>query len=375
MVPPPRVLEINVISAHDLALVSKSMKSYAVAWVDPDRKVTTRVDQTDLNNPSWNEKFVFRVDDRFLTDETSAIMIEIYAAAWLKDALIGSVRVLISHLFGTLTNSSSATRYVALQVRRPSGRPQGIINMGITLLDNTMRSMPIFAELCAAGGTFSDVTPAPNEVKPQTKQHKDDQHIEKSETKDNKNRKLRRSHSDRTDLTSEDYSRRQGSVGDASSSICNGSASVVKGNGSVINGSQCSSDVGPSASVVAAAIAKGLYKAPGSAKKPANNGGGGLVTEELRTKENEEGLKSKVERWRTEVPPIYDHSKMKANNKHGGRARRRTDSGGLFSCFGNAFGCEISITCGGGGNSKRKYQNGKVCHLSTVDDNYSQSYV
>lgn len=396
MVPPPRVLEISIVSAHDLALISKNMKTYSVAWVDPERKLTTRVDQNGLNNPSWNEKFVFRVDDRFLTDETSAIMIEIYAAAWLKDALIGSVRVLISHLFGTLTNnSSSSTRYVALQVRRPSGRPQGIINLGITLLDNTMRSMPLFAELCAAGANFSEVSSGANDVmKPAAttqnnnnkQQPKDDQELEKVlKPKDNSSSKakLRRSQSDKTDLTSEDYSKNSshqaqqptctGSV--VTGSICNG-GSVVKGSGSIVNGSQCSSDVGPSASVVAAAIAKGLYKAP----TPPKTGAGGLITEEwtaAKESDGQEGMKSKVERWRTELPPIYDNSKMRANSKHGGRPRRRTDGGGLFSCFGNAFGCEISITCGGGNGSsnKKKYQNGKVCHLSSVDDNYSQSYV
>lgn len=394
MVPPPRVLEISIVSGHDLALVSKSMKTYSVAWVDPERKLTTRVDQNGLNNPSWNEKFVFRVDDRFLTDETSAIMIEIYAAAWLKDALIGSVRVLISHLFGTLThNSSSSTRYVALQVRRPSGRPQGILNLGITLLDNTMRSMPLFAELCGAGANFSEVSSGANDVmKPETttaqnsKQPKDDQELERVlKPKDNSlpKAKLRRSQSDKTDLTSEDYSKNSshqaqqptgtGSV--VTGSICNG-GSVVKGSGSMVNGSQCSSDVGPSASVVAAAIAKGLYKAP----TPPKTGAGGLVTEEwtaaAKESDQQEVMKSKVERWRTELPPIYDNSKMSANSKHGGRPRRRTDSGGLFSCFGNAFGCEISITCGGGNSSnKKKYQNGKVCNLSSVDDNSSQSYV
>ncbi|XP_031283874.1 uncharacterized protein LOC116142580 [Pistacia vera] len=384
MVAPSRVLEISVISAHDLAFVSKSMKTYVTAWIHSDRKVTTRVDQSGLNNPNWNEKFVFRVDDRFLADETSAIMIEIYAAAWLKDALIGSVRVLISHLFGSLSNNASATRFVALQVRRPSGRPQGILNMGITLLDNTMRSLPLLTELCAMGGTFSDISSIRNSIDAKTKKlNKDDLELGKLNinNKARKNVKLRRSLSDMTDLTSEDYAK-HGVVNVGS--MCNGS--VVKGNnnnGSMVNESLCSSDVGPSASVVAAAIAKGLYKTPAQAKTapaPANEGGNiGLLTDGWTGKvQNEENLKFRLDGWRNEVQPIYDHSKMRANSKRGGRARRRRDGGGLFSCFGNAFGCEISITCGGGGgNTKKRYQNGKVCHLSAVDDSISilQSYV
>ncbi|KAJ0014849.1 hypothetical protein Pint_20360 [Pistacia integerrima] len=202
-----------------------------------------------------------------LSDETSAIMIEIYAAAWLKDALIGSVRVLISHLFGSLSNNASATRFVALQVRRPSGRPQGILNMGITLLDNTMRSLPLLTELCAMGGTFSDISSIRNSIDAKTKKlNKDDLELGKLNlnNKARKNVKLRRSLSDMTDLTSEDYAK-HGVVNVGS--MCNGS--VVKGNnnnGSMVNESLCSSDVGPSASVVAAAIAKGLYKTPAPAK-------------------------------------------------------------------------------------------------------------
>ncbi|KAK4852435.1 hypothetical protein QYF36_024072 [Acer negundo] len=44
---------------------------------------------------------------------------------------------------------------------------------------------------------------------------------------------------------------------------------------------------------------------------------------------------------------------------------QRSDIGGLFSCFGNAFRCEISITCRGG---NKKKSNGKVCNLSSDDD-------
>lgn len=373
-------------SAQDLALVSKSMKTYAVAWIDPERKLTTRVDQSGLTGPVWNDKFVFRVDDKFLNDEESTIMIEIYAAAWIKDALIGSVRVLVSHLFGSLYNNSSSTRYVALQVRRPSGRPQGILNMGITLLDSSLRSMPLFAEICASGATnLSDITTSSSNVRFDKdgnvqKKVKDDQEIKKVKP----TAKLRRSQSDRTDLTSEEYTAKQPQPATPGppDSMCNGDVAVKKvGSGSMVNGSICSSDVGPSASVVAAAIAKGLYQTPTvPVKAPAAEDDGSLLTEQ-----SEEGLHSKLERWRTELPPTYDSTKIRANSKHAGKPRRRaTEGGGLFSCFGNAFGCEISITCGGG-NSKRRYQkstsakkknaNGKVCHLSSVDDNYSESYV
>ncbi|KAJ6291995.1 hypothetical protein OIU76_023982 [Salix suchowensis] len=103
---PFQLLEINVISGQDLAPVSKSMRTYAVVWVHPGRKLSTKIDQNGHINPQWNEKFVFRVDETFINAENSSIMIEIYAAAWLRDVQIGSVRVLISNLFPSNYNNN-----------------------------------------------------------------------------------------------------------------------------------------------------------------------------------------------------------------------------------------------------------------------------
>ncbi|PKI41373.1 hypothetical protein CRG98_038259 [Punica granatum] len=74
--------------------------------------------------------------------------------------------------------------------------------------------------------------------------------------------------------------------------------------------------------------------------------------------ESAEGLKTKIDRWRTELPPLYDRKSGKPNPR-GGHARRRrhSDGGaGLFSCFGNAYGCEFAISCGGGGGNKKKHK-------------------
>ncbi|KAJ9185784.1 hypothetical protein P3X46_005376 [Hevea brasiliensis] len=369
---PFQLLEINVVSAQDLAPVSKSMRTYAVVWVHPERKLTTRIDQNGHTNPQWNEKFVFRVDDTFLNAETSSIMIEIYAAAWLRDVQIGSVRVLISNLFPS-NNNNSKMRFVALQIRRPSGRPQGILNMGVQLLDNTMRSMPLYTELSASAVGFNDLIDA--------KTNK--QSIEE------KTSNLRRTKSDHTDFTTTaDEFGVKGSL-NAKSSVVNGgsmvNSSTIKstskekdtgiggnGNGSMVNGSLCS-DVGPSASVVAAAIAKGLIKTPGNAGSQNKTGGSSSIIEDWTDNDSVEGLRTKLERWRTELPAIYDNDAnkmmLKSRKKH--HRRRRSDNPGLFTCFGNVFGCEISITCGGGSN-KKKYGNKKVCHLSSVD---SESYL
>ncbi|KAJ4821934.1 hypothetical protein Tsubulata_042930 [Turnera subulata] len=381
---PFQLLEINVISAQDLAPVSKSVKTYAVVWVHPERKLTTKVDQTGHTNPQWNEKFVFRVEDSFLESETSTIMIEIYAAAWLRDVQIGSVRVLMSNLFPSTSNSSKM-RFVALQVRRPSGRPQGILNLGVQLLNSAMRSMPLYTELSASGVGFNELIDAKTNAK----------------NLDEKMGLLRRTRSDRTDLTSsesQNTKQRYGGVGGVgsvvtgssmlSSSLVNSNINInnirggeadhqigsgANGNGSMVNGSQVS-DVGPSASIVAAAIAKGLIKRPGTVTPPANSDPtGSSIIDDWSESDTAEGLRTKLERWRAELPPVYDSDVRKAHSKskhHSKKTAKRKEGRKLFSCMGNAFGLEISISCGGRG--KKKYANRKVCHLSSVD---GESYV
>ncbi|KAL3724662.1 hypothetical protein ACJRO7_029776 [Eucalyptus globulus] len=151
IVNPSPLLKIDIISAQDLASVSHSMRTYAVAWVHPDRKFSTRVDTRGQCNPTWNDKFVFCVDQEFLRRETSAVTVEIYAVHWFRDVRIGTVRVLVSNFappsfWPFHRKQFIGMRVVALQVRRPSGRPQGILNVGGTLLDSSMGSKPLYTQ-------------------------------------------------------------------------------------------------------------------------------------------------------------------------------------------------------------------------------------
>ncbi|XP_057424006.1 uncharacterized protein LOC130717684 [Lotus japonicus] len=155
---PFQLLELNVISAQDLAPVGRNMRTYAVSWVHPDRKLSTRVDTQGHTHPTWNDKFVFRVDEEFLYSDTSAIMIEIYALHWFKDIHVGTVRVLVGNLIPPPERpfhndrAPLGMRFVALQVRRLSGRPQGILNIGVAVLDSSMRSMPLYTLNASAVG-------------------------------------------------------------------------------------------------------------------------------------------------------------------------------------------------------------------------------
>ncbi|XP_039026880.1 uncharacterized protein LOC120160544 [Hibiscus syriacus] len=129
---PFRLLELNLISAQDLEpIVRRRMKTYAVAWVNPKRKLTTRIDTEGHTNPTSNDKFIFRVDDEFLSSDTSATS----SRHQCREFELGM-------------------RFVALQVRRPSGRPQGILNIGLTLLDGSRRSMPLYMQMGSSAAGY-----------------------------------------------------------------------------------------------------------------------------------------------------------------------------------------------------------------------------
>ncbi|PNX82653.1 hypothetical protein L195_g038684 [Trifolium pratense] len=367
---PFQLLEINIISAQDLPLVSKSIKAYAVAWLNPERKLTTQADPHGHNNPTWNEKFVFRVEDDFLQCEDSVIMVELYASAWLRDVLIGTVAIHVNNILPRSGNRKSKIRFVALQVRRPSGRPQGILNIGVNLVDATMRSMPMYSELSASDIEYDDI----RNPKKHTQTEKGNY--------DSNMMTLQRSQSEKNDSTINDYTYnpdgKNGYYDESESEI-----GVPTGKKGVIvnaNGSLCS-DVGPSPSVVAAAIAKGLYPLPMQMTRRTVNQSPMFEKWPPEKQHGGEMLNTRMDnRWRAiELPGAYDNNNNNNNGekdvvKQTGKGKNGRKGDGLFSCFGTVLGCEISITCGGGNRKKR--HEGKKSRGATVSElTYESSYV
>lgn len=326
---PFQLLELRLISAQDLLApasrnLSKNLKTYAVTWISPDRKLRTGTDQKGGNNPHWDQKFLFRVEDYQMESESASVMIEIYAVGWLKDTVVGSVSVLIRDLIPPSVRRER--RVVALQVRRQSGRPQGILSMGVALLDNTMRSMPLCTVLTGSTVGFKDIGKKGDQAS-----------------------RLNRTMSDQTNLL-----RR---VGDGkrkrNCSICNGSTQTGVGEpelfggggggGSKLNGS-VSSDVGPSPSVVAIAISHGLYPLQ---EGPPPNPGSSVLRDWMVQKGSSVGdVPMKMEQWTQRLG-----NSKKRQKKQTRRSSRTADDGERrFSCFGNACGCEFTVAYGSGGN-------------------------
>lgn len=130
------ILEINLISAQGLkypsANLRRSLQTYAIVHVDPSFKLRTLTRPGD--NPTWNEKFLFRVKPEFLFSETSAVSVSIYATGYFSDQLIGTVRLLVGTLI-PLSSSIGTPAFSAVQIRRPSGRFHGVLNVAATIAD------------------------------------------------------------------------------------------------------------------------------------------------------------------------------------------------------------------------------------------------
>ncbi|KAL5718810.1 hypothetical protein ACHQM5_011676 [Ranunculus cassubicifolius] len=144
------LLEINLISAQELKKTPSNMQTYAVIWINPDNKLRSGVDFTGHMNPTWNDKFVFSLENQTMY---STLVVEIYALRFLfKDKKIGVVRIFLDSLVGNSNRFYEGLQgtFRAYQVRRPSGKPQGILNIGVILLDrgdnnvveNSMRLSP-----------------------------------------------------------------------------------------------------------------------------------------------------------------------------------------------------------------------------------------
>ncbi|MCD7460445.1 hypothetical protein HAX54_043576 [Datura stramonium] len=138
-----QILEINLISAQSLKTPVanlRRMQTYALLWIDPSTRLRTKIDHLGGENPTWNDKFLFRVSPEFISGDTSGVTVEIYAVGYIKNFLVGTVRLLISSCLNGIVNHGTSTvtpAFTAVQVRRPSGRFHGVLNIAAAVYSST----------------------------------------------------------------------------------------------------------------------------------------------------------------------------------------------------------------------------------------------
>ncbi|KAF9594934.1 hypothetical protein IFM89_035504 [Coptis chinensis] len=139
----PLDLDITIITAKHLKNVNwrhGELKPYVTISIDPTRRFTTKPsDDINTNRPIWNERFIIPINiplhDALLSLEISHS--EISQTPSLKP--VGSVQFPLKEL---ISNSDESNTIRVLELRRPSGRPQGKIRVKLGLRERERPTPP-----------------------------------------------------------------------------------------------------------------------------------------------------------------------------------------------------------------------------------------
>ncbi|KAI3809124.1 hypothetical protein L1987_25093 [Smallanthus sonchifolius] len=131
--PKPLDLEITIVSAKHLKNVNwrnGDLNPYAIFWLDPDRRLATKSDDSNSTKPVWNEHFLIPVPS---SPASTVLTLEIFHSkpSDTPKPLVGTLRVPIDDL----PNPEDSTIIRTFDLHRPSGRPNGKIRLKLALRD------------------------------------------------------------------------------------------------------------------------------------------------------------------------------------------------------------------------------------------------
>ncbi|TMW81717.1 hypothetical protein EJD97_008193 [Solanum chilense] len=134
-------VEVKITSAKDLKNINwryGPLKPYAVVWVDPNAKCSTKVDEDGDTSPYWNDKLVIPLYSPI--DESVLYMDIVHAVGAEEDTkpLIGSAKIPLSEVVDEAGVDGEVER--TLHLKRPSGRPQGKVQVQVTVRDPRYRA-------------------------------------------------------------------------------------------------------------------------------------------------------------------------------------------------------------------------------------------
>ncbi|KAL3838393.1 hypothetical protein ACJIZ3_022984 [Penstemon smallii] len=133
-------LDVTIVSAKHLKNVNwknGDLKPYVILWVDPDRRQATKPDDSGSTRPVWNERFVLPLT---LSPRDSTLTLEIFHSkpSETPKPLIGTLRFEIRDILSE--PGDFAGRIKTLELRRPSGRPQGKIRLKLGLIERPVEN-------------------------------------------------------------------------------------------------------------------------------------------------------------------------------------------------------------------------------------------
>ena len=127
-----REVFVTLISAQDLKKVNTfgKMTVYCVAWIHPDRKVSSPVDHKGNQNPTWNATLKLMADEKVVEGGNAVLVVDLYDHGTFGNHNVGSCTIPLSGLRpyasseekaskieeSTEASSSSSASFMAVQV-------------------------------------------------------------------------------------------------------------------------------------------------------------------------------------------------------------------------------------------------------------------
>ncbi|KAG6479660.1 extensin-like [Zingiber officinale] len=142
-------LEVNVVSAKHLKNVNwrnGDLKPYVVAYLDPDRRAATKPDDAGSTRPVWNERLALPLPLPSL-ETLFFLTLDVFHSkpSETPKPLVGTARSPLKELLdpeafaayasggGSVSGGGGTSPIRTLELRRPSGRPQGKIRIKLAL--------------------------------------------------------------------------------------------------------------------------------------------------------------------------------------------------------------------------------------------------
>lgn len=155
----PLDIDFTVVSAKHLKNVNwkhGELKPYAIFWVDPDRRLATKPDESGSTCPVWNERFTVSVN---LPLHDSVLTLEVFHSkpSETPKPLVGSLQVPLKDL----VDSDDSNRIKTFQLRRPSGRPQGKIRVKLAIRERPSPPAPDYYLTPPVSFYYSSAPPPP----------------------------------------------------------------------------------------------------------------------------------------------------------------------------------------------------------------------
>jgi hypothetical protein len=114
----PRKLQLEILSAQNLKNVNTfgKMTPYAVAWVSPNIKVSTKIDPTGSVNTTWNPLCILIVQKWILQQRNANLQIDISSPGIFFNKHVGSCSVPLSHFQEMDSEGADTVKVISLPV-------------------------------------------------------------------------------------------------------------------------------------------------------------------------------------------------------------------------------------------------------------------